>query len=481
MVFSSLLFLFLFLPVALAVYFLTPPRFRNIPALAASLLFFAWGAPRFVFVLAATSLADYLAGAHLSPGTGSEQKRKWILAGSVLLNLVFLLYFKYANFFVDQANALLSAAGADPMTWPRVVLPIGISFFTFQKISYLVDVYRGTAKPAASYGRYLLYVCLYPQLIAGPIVRYHDVDRQLASRTCSSGLFLDGLWRFSIGLGKKVLIANPLGQAADVAFAAGPDALPCGAAWLGLLAYAMQIYYDFSGYSDMAIGLGRMMGFHFLENFNFPYISASITEFWRRWHISLGNFMREYLYVPLGGNRLSRGRTYFNLWIVFLASGFWHGAAWSFVLWGCFHGLCLSAERFLKDRGFKPLPASISIPFTFLLVCAGWVLFRAENAGRALDYFQALVNTTHAASGLGKMAGTFTDPHFIMALTVALGGALAPALGLGRLLPADAGQDQPQPGILALNGRYAVSILLVTAGAIALAMGGFNPFIYFRF
>ncbi len=481
MVFSSLLFLFLFLPAALGLYYLTPPRYRNLPALAASLFFFAWGAPRFVFVLMATSLTDYLAGRRLAPDAAPDSRRKWILALAITLNLVFLLYFKYANFFVEQFNALASLFGVEPAAWTRVVLPIGISFFTFQKISYLVDVFRGTARPAVSYGRYLLYVVLYPQLIAGPIVRYHDVDLQLGSRTCSTGLFLDGAWRFSLGLAKKVLLANTLAVAADTAFSAGPGGLPCGAAWLGLLAYALQIYYDFSGYSDMAIGLGRMMGIHFLENFNFPYISTSITEFWRRWHISLGGFMREYLYYPLGGNRISRKRTYFNLWLVFLASGFWHGAAWTFVFWGAFHGFCLSVERFLKDRGARPLPNALAIPLTFLLVCAGWVLFRADTAERALEMFRALGNVTPAATGLGKMAGTFTHPHFVTAFVVGMIGAFAPALGLGRLLPDDWELAMPSPSTPSLLARFAGASLLLTASAMVLAMGGFNPFIYFRF
>ncbi len=481
MVFSSLLFLFLFLPVALGVYYLTPARYRNFPALAASLLFFAWGAPRIVFVLMVTCLLDFLAGTRLQPGAVPESRRKAILALSISINLALLLYFKYANFLVDQVNALLATGGWTGLSWTRVVLPIGISFFTFHKISYLVDVFRGTATPAASYGRYLLYIALYPQLIAGPIIRYHDVYQQLGSRVYSPGLFLDGAWRFSIGLGKKVLIANTLATAADAAFAAGPDSLPCGAAWLGLFAYALQIYYDFSGYSDMAIGLGRMMGFHFLENFNFPYIAASITEFWKRWHISLTNFMREYLYFALGGNRVSRVRTYFNLWIVFLISGFWHGAAWSFVLWGGFHGLCLSVERALKDHGVRPLPKGVAVPLTFLLACMGWVLFRAETAGQALDYFQALANATPAAAGLGKISAPFVDPHFITAFAIAMIGAFAPLLGLGRLLPSDGGNAKPAPSTSALTMRFALSSALVLASAMALAMGGFNPFIYFRF
>ncbi len=481
MVFSSLLFLFIFLPLTLAAYYLTPARYRNIPALLASLLFFSWGAPRIVFLLAGTSLADYLAGRWLAPGRLTDRRRNWLLGAAILLNLGFLLYFKYANFFVDQANALLALTGLHPVTWTRVLLPIGISFFTFHKISYLVDIYRGTAPPVASYGRYLLYIIFFPQLIAGPIIRYHDVARQLGSRSYSTGQFLDGLWRFSLGLGKKVLLANTLGQAADTAFGAGPDQLPCGAAWLGVIAYALQIYYDFAGYSDMAIGLGRMMGVHFLENFNFPYLSANITEFWRRWHISLGNFMREYLYIPLGGNRGSKARTYFNLWIVFLASGFWHGAAWNFVLWGCFHGVSLSVERFFKDKGFRPLPRAAAIPLTFLLVCMSWVLFRAADLGRAIDYFLSLLNATSAATGLGKMDDAFTDPRFVTALLVALAGAFGPLLGLSRLMQAEGEGGEPLLPAPCLVRRFVLSAAVVVAAAMILALGGFNPFIYFRF
>lgn len=481
MVFSSLHFLFLFLPLALGLYFLTPARYRNGPALAASLFFFAWGAPRFVCVLMATSLLDFLAGRRLAPNTAPDARRRRLLALAVGLNLAILLSFKYANFFVDQFNALRAAAGFAPADWPRVALPIGISFFTFQKISYLVDVFRGTARPAPTYGRYLLFVALFPQLIAGPIVRYHDVDLQLGHRRYTAGLFLDGAWRFAVGLGKKVLIANTLATAADTAFGAGPGGLPCAAAWLGLVAYALQLYYDFAGYSDMAIGLGRMMGFRFLENFDFPYIAAGFAAFWRRWHISLGRFMREYLYIPLGGNRGSRLRTYGNLWLVFLASGFWHGAAWTFVLWGAFHGLCLSLERLLADRGWRPLPGAVSVPLTFLLVCAGWVLFRAESPAQALAYYLALAHRTPAALGLGKMAGLFTHPHFVIAFTVGALGAFAPALGLGRWLPRDTGGKTDALATPALAARAAGTVLLLTASAMTLAMGGFNPFIYFRF
>ena len=322
MVFSSLTFLFLFLPLMLAAYYACPARHRNLVALLASALFYAWGAPRFVIVLFVSGLIDYVLSRELPGDRGTPGRRKGVLALAVVLNIALLLYFKYANFFVAEMNAMLARFGGGAVPWAAVALPIGISFFTFQKVSYLVDVYRGVAQPARNALDYLLYVVLFPQLIAGPIVRYHDVARQLEERDYTRERFFMGILRFSQGLGKKVLVANTMAELADAAFNAAPAGLTCGQAWLGVLAYAFQIYFDFSGYSDMAIGLGRLLGIEFLENFNRPYISRSITEFWRRWHISLSNWMREYLYIPLGGNRRGAVRTYFNLWIVFLISGF---------------------------------------------------------------------------------------------------------------------------------------------------------------
>jgi alginate O-acetyltransferase complex protein AlgI len=332
----------------LAAYYAAPARHRNAVALAASAFFYAWGAPRFVIVLFASGLVDYVLGRELPEGRRAPRARKGILALAVVLNVALLLYFKYANFFVGELNGWLARLGMDGVSWAGVALPIGISFFTFQKLSYLVDVYRGVAQPARNAGDYLLYVALFPQLIAGPIVRYHDVARQLVARDYTRERFFTGMLRFGQGLGKKVLVANTMAEVADAAFGAAPATLSFGWAWVGVLAYAFQIYFDFSGYSDMAIGLGRLLGIEFLENFNRPYISRSITEFWRRWHISLSNWMREYLYVPLGGNRKGTARTYLNLWVVFLISGFWHGAAWNFVAWGAFHGFFLCFDKLAK-------------------------------------------------------------------------------------------------------------------------------------
>ncbi len=480
MVFSSLTFLFYFLPTALLVYFLTPPRWRNLPALIASLVFFSWGAPRFVFVLIATCFADYQASRFLPPGRLPESKRKGLLGVIVALDLGLLLYFKYANFFAAQALEVLNLLGLPAFSWTTVVLPIGISFFTFQKISYLVDVYRGTAQPSSSAGRHLLYISLYPQLIAGPIVRYHDVALQLETRSTSSGLFLDGLWRFSLGLAKKVLVANTFARLADVVFSAPASTLTTPQAWVGMLAYTFQLYYDFAGYSDMAIGLGRMMGFHFLENFNFPYASASIGEFWRRWHISLGRFMMEYLYVPLGGNRGGHRQTIRNLWLVFLASGFWHGASWTFVLWGIWHGTLISIEKCLGPDRMKRIPRPLGILLTFLLVALGWVLFRADTLRHAGGFYLMLAGLLPNGEGLAVFPEMMADRALWMVAAISIPCAVAPALRLDRLLPKDSEHPDPLP-LLSVLLRFVLSLIIFIVAASELCASDFNPFIYFRF
>lgn len=479
MVFSSLTFLYLFLPLTLAAYTLAPARARNGVALAASLLFFAWGAPRFVFLLVAGCLMDYVIGNRLAPGAaGAVARRRWLGLG-LAVNLALLLYFKYANFGLEQLNALLALAGRGPLVWTRVALPIGISFFTFQKISYLMDVFRGTARPAANFGRYLLFIALFPQLIAGPIVRYHDVAAQLESRRTDAENRLAGAWRLALGLAKKCLLANPLALLADQAFGAAPGTLGTGAAWAGLYAYALQIYFDFSGYSDMALGLGRLMGFHFLENFDFPYISRGIGEFWRRWHISLGNFMREYLYIPLGGNRVAPARRAFNLWLVFLLSGFWHGAAWNFVIWGAWHGLWIVVEKRLAGRrGARTRPAVLAVPATFLLVLIGWVFFRAENLAAAGAYFRALAGLATAPAAPPP---ALADLRTATAMILGTGLSFAP-LFTRRVPSHDWTVADGTPGAACrIILRTAATLALIGLSTLPLLLGGFNPFIYFRF
>ena len=477
MIFSSLTFLFVFLPVLLAAYYICPARHRNAVALAGSAIFYAWGAPRFVIVLFASGLADYALSHSLPPGRRTPRKRRGALAAAVAMNIGLLLYFKYANFFVAEMNGWLARFGAEGVSWTTVALPIGISFFTFQKVSYLVDVYRGTAQVARNAADYLLYVVLFPQLIAGPIVRYHDVATQLMAREHTCARFFMGILRFCQGLGKKVLVANTMAEVADAAFGAAPGNLSCGWAWLGVAAYAFQIYFDFSGYSDMAIGLGRMLGIEFLENFNRPYLSRSITEFWRRWHISLSNWMREYLYVPLGGNRKGLVRTYLNLWIVFLISGFWHGAAWNFVAWGAFHGFFLCLDKLFKGTRISRSPAWLGMPVTFVLVLFSWVLFRAESLTQAAAYMGRMVAGFGSAPAVAPAIefGLRHQAMLVAALVLSFGPAVKPrTFDFMRLDPATA-----TPGQVA--ARFAAAMLLLAWSASVLATSQFNPFIYFRF
>ncbi len=487
MVFSSVLFLTLFLPVALLLCAAAPGRLRNAAALLVSLVFYAWGAPNFVFVLVATSLADYLLGRTLARARRTGARRAALAAG-VALNLALLLYFKYANFFVGQLHAL----GLD-FAWTRVALPIGISFFTFQKISYLVDVHRGDAAPARSFPDYLLYVSLFPQLIAGPIVRYGDVAAQIRSRRIGSEDLLQGMWRFSLGLAKKVLLANPLASFADWAFGAPAAELGPLCAWTGALAYALQIFFDFAGYSDMAIGLGRTLGFRFRENFDAPYLSRNITEFWRRWHISLGAWMREYLYIPLGGNRRGRARTYLNLWLTFLLSGLWHGAAWNFVVWGAYHGVLLTLHRAWRRRDAAtgapaprpgPLRSALCMATTFLLVVVGWVFFRTAEApvSEALAYLGAMAGLHGPSAAVAAdFAARMADPALRATLLVAGAATLLPLWPRARALrdadiPAGARRATER---LLLRSLLTATLFLASLGG--LAIGAFNPFIYFRF
>jgi alginate O-acetyltransferase complex protein AlgI len=338
-------------------------------------------------VLLLSSAIDYWISRAMENAAGSRRKY-W--AAAICTNIGLLGYFKYANFVVEPILGPLALFHGFTADWQHVALPIGISFFTFQKVSYLVDVYRGTVRAAQRFTDYALYVALFPQLIAGPIVRYHDVNQQLEARTHSLDRFVEGIYRFCLGLGKKVLIANNMAYVADHILAQPVEQLPALYAWCAILAYSMQIFFDFAGYSDMAIGLGRMIGFRFLENFNRPYVSCSITEFWRRWHISLSNWMLEYLYVPLGGNRCPHWRNYLNLWIVFLISGFWHGANWSFIVWGAYHGFFLSLEKAIGRRRLERIPRVISNPLTFLIVLFGWVIFRIESIPDALTFIKRM-------------------------------------------------------------------------------------------
>lgn len=374
--FSSPEFLFAFLPAVITLYFVFPHKLKNIWLLLASIGFYAWGAPKVVLLLIILSFLDY----KLAPSMKS--KNKLALVAGIAANVALLLYFKYTNFFLSQVG----------IPHENILLPIGISFFTFQKISFLIDIHRGEAELPQSFVNYLLFVSLFPQLIAGPIVRFKDIYKQIESRlpVPENKMLVSGIVRFSQGLAKKVLIADYVAVTADKVFGTEVDLLSPTTAWLGLTCYAIQIYFDFSGYSDMAIGLGRIFGFDLLENFNKPYKAKSFTEFWKRWHISLSRWMRDYLYIPLGGNRLSPARTYFNLWVVFVISGFWHGAEWTFLVWGVYHGFFLVLERAGLGRLLSKLPAIVGHAYLLIGVLIGWVFFRAESLSYAWAFIQRL-------------------------------------------------------------------------------------------
>jgi alginate O-acetyltransferase complex protein AlgI len=487
MVFSSSIFLFYFLPVFLVVYFLVDRKYKNGVALLASLLFYGFGSPKFLLVLLLSIVIDYFIVRQISKYDDAK-RRKLFLIFSIILNIGLLAYFKYANFFIDNFNALLSVFGSSPVRWTKVVLPIGISFFTFQKMSYSIDVYRKTSAPLKSIADYALFIMLFPQLIAGPIVRYNEVAGQLVDRQANETIDnrILGFYRFVIGLSKKMLIANILAEYVDQVFALPANEIGTATAWLGILAYTFQIYFDFSGYSDMAIGIGRMIGFKFPENFNNPYISRSVTEFWKRWHITLGSWMMDYLYIPLGGNRKGKGRTYLNLWIVFFLSGLWHGAAWNFVVWGAYHGLFICLDKLFKMRGeglevrgafrkhLSPLTSHLSIPFTFLIVMIGWVLFRADTLGYALQY----IGTLFGFHGNAPVA--FCNPHFVFTLIIA---AFFSFFGLTKF------GDKALDFFFNRNSYSTwqviwvglVMIVLLVLSASFILKGSFNPFIYFRF
>lgn len=482
MVFSSLLFLYAFLPLFLGLYYVVPRSWRNPVALLFSLAFYAWGEPLFAVWLLVSSLFDFGLSLWLArlPATATS-RRRGILTLGILVNLSALLYCKYSNFFVEQFNALLVWRELSPIAWSRVLLPIGISFFTFHKISYLMDIYRGTSRPTRSLTDYLLYICLFPQLIAGPIIRYHDVDQQLIDRSHTLDKFLSGLWRFLLGLGRKVLIANPLGLVADRIFAQDVFSLPLPLAWLGILCYTFQIYFDFAGYSDMAIGLARMMGFEFLENFNRPYTARSVTDFWRRWHISLSNFMRDYLYIPLGGNRVGPARAKLNLWLVFLASGLWHGASWNFIFWGAYHGTLLSLERILGLPRLARVPAWIMWPFTFLLILVGWVFFRADTLPHAIAYLQRMVawdTWNYVPTDLNFLWPDIISHRTTTALVLAIVASFIP----DALWQRWGNWDSALPATkLNATLRIVLGVAFLFLASASLANQSYNPFIYFRF
>lgn len=461
MVFSSLIFLFLFLPAVLALYFLSPWRIRNGILLSFSLIFYAWGEPVYIVIMLLSTLTDFGFGLLLERPGLNHNKRKAIVVFSVVVNLSLLSYFKYADFLILNINSWFGTH--IPLT--ELPLPIGISFYTFQSMSYIIDVYRGTAKAQRNWLDFATFVALFPQLVAGPIVQYSTVAGQLRHRILDSAMFAEGVRRFTKGLAKKVLLANNIGLLWNTISGQDPGNMPVLTAWLGIIAFAFQIYFDFSGYSDMAIGLGLMFGFRFNENFNRPYTAQSITDFWRRWHISLSTWFRDYVYIPLGGNRRGRTVQLRNILIVWGLTGFWHGASWNFLLWGLYFGVILIFEKWTGLRLLEQWPKWLRHSYALLLILIGWVFFAFDELPVMGRYFSAL-------SGLNgeplwdRQTGYFLYTHLILFVVLVIASVLERA-------PL---RKNSRPYLLLLY--YAVLFLLSTA---YLVDATFNPFLYFRF
>ena len=485
MVFSSYLFLFYFLPAALLLYYAVPRRAKHLLLTLVSYLFYGWANPLFVFLLLVSTLIDYVCGLviaghgvrnwkspiqQLEPATPRTRRQRLAVTASIISNLSLLGFFKYFNFAADNFDALVAWLGLPELQIQRaisVVLPLGISFYTFQSMSYTIDVYRGHARALRSFIDFACYVSMFPQLVAGPIIRFSEVADQLAERTHTVTKFARGVAFVSVGLAKKILIANPCGKVADVAF----DAASIGAldAWYGVVGYAFQIYFDFSAYSDMAIGLGLMLGFVFSKNFDSPYIAQSITEFWRRWHISLSTWLRDYLYIPLGGNHRGPARTYVNLALVMLLGGLWHGAAWNFVVWGGLHGLLLAGERLRrKVSPYAWLPSAGRQAVTFILVLITWVFFRAEDLPSATQYLGSMFGLVPVHESAGLLSGILYQPYY-------LGTVLMAALVTWTC-------PQTWDWTRTITPMKAIAIVGLWLASIAvLATQAYNPFIYFIF
>lgn len=478
MLFNSPLFLLAFIPLFLYIYFLVPGiRLRNLVIVLFSIFFFAWGDPVFAWYVIAGTWIDYMIIKHVFANSRhSDSVKKAGLVIAILINVSALLFFKYANFFVDQVQPLMQMAGLEKPSWYGVALPLGISFIAFHKISFIVDLYKHRTAPPASFVDALLYILFFPQLIAGPIIRYHDIREQISVRSHSSEEFLAGFFRFARGLGKKSLIADPAGELASAIFALPPESMPAHYAWLGVIAYSVQIYFDFSGYSDMAIGIGRMVGFRFPENFNQPYTAKSVTEFWQRWHITLSNWMRVYLYIPLGGNKVAPWRMYLNLWIVFLISGLWHGAAWNFILWGAYYGFFLTLEKMGERRGWSlPIPSVAKQFLTFVIVLNAWVLFRADSLDYAMRMLGRMYGVLPQLQPTSEPFALIFPPHGLTVLVIGLFIAMIPLPETVRRL------SEIRNSLKLDTARWVAGMTLFIAALASVMASGSSTFLYFRF
>ena len=461
MVFSTPIFLFLFLPAVLVLNYIIPKKYiaaKNVVLLIASLFFYAWGEPKNVLLMLLSIAVNYVCGLLLGRFDSDEKKRKVVLWASVVFNLGLLFFFKYFNFVTGGI-------------FPAIKLPIGISFFTFQIMSYTIDVYRRSVEPQKSLLKLALYISLFPQLIAGPIVRYIDVEKQLTYRECTAEKTARGMIRFSMGLAKKVIVSNTVAAICDGIFGS-TNTVPAFTAWVGVICYALQIYFDFSGYSDMAIGMGHMLGFDFLENFNYPYVSCSVKEFWRRWHISLSSWFSDFLYIPLGGNRRGKVRTYINLIIVFACTGLWHGASFSFIVWGLWHGLFLVIERLGFKKALDKLPKFIGWIYTMLVVLVGWVFFRADTLSAAMKYLGEMFSFS---GGVANGMAQFDNLSFIITVIAIILCTPVYQFLKGKLEKTEGGKKAAFViGAVLATGLFILSVIFLTGS-------GYNPFIYFRF
>ncbi len=467
MVFSTPVFLFLFLVFTMAVYYLVPRKLRNVVVLLASLVFYFWGEQQYVAIMFLSTAIDYTHGLLVErcKSRGNDKGARMAVASSIIFNLALLLFFKYWDFLAGS----LQSVGLTFMPVLNIHLPIGISFYTFQTMSYTIDVYRGDTRAQRSIINFGTFVTLFPQLIAGPIIKYKDLEDQIDSRDTTVDKFGSGVQIFMVGLAKKLLIANNVGMLWDSYKAMAVGDLTVAGAWLGVIAFSLQLYFDFSGYSDMAIGLGRMLGFEFLPNFNYPYISKSITEFWRRWHISLSTWFREYLYFPLGGSRCSKGRIVFNLLIVWAATGIWHGASWNFLLWGLYFWALLMIEKFFLLNFLKKIPGVIAHIYTLFLVLVSWAIFAIEDFSHLGAYLRVM---------FGLAGAPLTNPAFGYYLTSYL-----PILCVAAVASTPLGVTIYRR--LSPKAACAVSLTLVVAVMVVctayLVDGTYNPFLYFRF
>lgn len=469
MVFSSVIFLFRFLPVFFILYYAAPGRMKNFILFLGSLFFYAWGEPVYVLLMLFSTVTDYFHGRMIERFRGTG-KAKIFLVSSVIVNLAVLCFFKYADFLVQTVNSLLGTQ----IPLLGLGLPIGISFYTFQTMSYTIDVYRGEARVQRNLLDFGVFVAMFPQLIAGPIVKYRDVEERLKNRRADICTVSRGMKRFCVGLAKKVLVANVTGELWTAVSGMNPGGLSAMMAWLGIFAYAFQIYFDFSGYSDMAIGLGQMLGFRFPENFNYPYISASVTEFWRRWHISLGSWFREYVYIPLGGNRKGLPRQLVNILIVWTLTGIWHGAGWNFLLWGLWFGVFLSLEKLFFGRVLAALPRAVGILYNSFLVLMGWVLFALEKPEHILGYLRAMFG----GNGLADSRALFLGREYMVPMLIAVVAATPLFAALAKRL------ETSRWGVgaaLYRLGEKVIPVAFLILSVACIVDASYNPFLYFRF